>query len=719
MLFLALLTQLSTRQAFAPLPFPGSGAEADRALARACPAWTSTARASLVKAEDSLEQVARDRPTDPHGWLGLGCVRARLAFIGSLAHSGLVMGTGESWAIGSSRAFLRGLTADSANLDPVGGLAALVLNQEPQGSPPTDVVDAINRAVALGDSNSAVLRVCSEVDLDQGLDSLAAACSGRALRAGVDSTWHELMLARVAFRRADTVGGLERFLASVGAAGDSLARELIAWQLQWFVSPEQMEIWDSLPDDDQVEWVRNQLLERDVRDGQPEGSRLAEQFKRFDYVWSNFRLSLRRGYEAAARQMPAMPPGLEPVNTDEAILASPYPGAVAARMWRDYQRWQTVIDDRGVVWMRYGAPTKRVVWSCPPPCPIVREAWRYDIGGRSWILSFENEAFSGTVEATRLVTGVLGSYFCDLDVRRCGLTERSKLNAMILENHPGEQPSPGMRAAMEELRRDDYAAIRLATTTDDNSVRGDKAIATEAHLHRLWDPATGAPIALATYAMRLGDLATAKADSVTAATVTFAIRQFVADSGSWSETNVTRHLSLPRGHGKDAEVTGFLVTPSSPAVTDWSVVASQPDRLGRSYHLGGEGLEPGPLMISDLVLGSAAQGVAWQSSGQRVVLAPLDAIDLHQPMTLYYQVRSTVPHAAANTTVVLYRVAGDTVSAAPALQVVFHGAIRRGLNEVDNTVDVSRLEKGTYRLQVRIYAGPAALTERSTTLELR
>ncbi len=720
MLLVALLLQTGAADRLPAIDRPGTGAGVAAEVARVCPIAASLGDNALLQLERyEADSAAAGRSAA--AWVTLGCTRALLGLRNLLSHSGPLMVAGNSWTEGALRSLMRALELTPGDSAAARTLAILSLDQADLGRNAAAVDSALFQAVDAGIGDPVVLDACTALARRANDDGHLRTCAQRGLAAGRDSTWNDIALSRLAFRDADTSNGMELFLAAVAAARDSTSLDAVGWQLQWFMTPEQVDDWGALSDVDRVVWVRQQLIARDVRDGQPLGATLAEHFKRLDYAEANFGLDVPAKMRATMRTMPAVDVSLGRLpNNDSILLGTWNPGGVGARPMRDYLRWQSDLDDRAVVWMRYGKPTKRTFWSCPgDSCAIVREAWLYEIGDRRFIVNFENESFTGTSQPTRLVSGVLGEYFCDIDALRCGLTERSKLGAMVKTYHADDQGSPGLAAAIERVRAQDEAAIQLATTTDDNSVRGDKEIAAEAHLHRLWDPATGAPIALTTYALKLGDLVTGRQDSATVADVRFTVRQFVADSGSWSETNVTRHLTLPRGHAKNDELTGFLVTPSSPDVSDWSVVASQPDRLGRSYHLDDEGLEPGPLMISDLVLGSADQGVAWQSSGQRVTLAPLDNIDLHKPMTLYYQLRSTVAHPAANTTVVLYRMTGDSVAPAPALQVIFHGAIRPGLNEVENTVDVSRLEKGTYRLQVRVYAGPAALTERGTTLELR
>ncbi len=719
MLFLAFLLQTGSASRLPAIDRPGSGAGVAAELAGACPAAAALDDHALLQ----LESRQADAASSAHSaaaWAVLGCTRALLGQRNVLSHSGALMVAGNSWTEGALRSLVHALGLSPGDSSAARMLALLALDQTDLGRNEGAVDSAIFRSVDAGVGDPQVLDACGSLARKAGDDARVTMCAERDLVAGHDSTWNDVALSRLAFRNADTAKGIALFLAAVAAARDSAAVDAIGWQLQWWLTPEEIDEWTALGDVARVVWVRQQLVSRDVRDGQPLGATLAEHFKRLDYAEAHFGLDVPAMMRSSMQTMPAVDVTLGGLtNNDSILLGTGAPGDVAARPMRDYLRWQIDLDDRAVVWMRYGKPTRRVFWSCPgADCDIEREAWLYEIGDRRFIVNFENESFTGTSQPTRLVSGVLGDYFCDIDALRCGLTARSKLGASVRTYHPDDLGSPGLAAAIERVRAQDQDAIQLATTTDDNSVRGDRNVATEAHLHRLWDPASGAPIALTTYALKLGELSTTRVDSMTVAPIMFTLRQFVAESGSWSETSVTRRLSLPRHRTEDAELTGFLVTPSSPDVTDWSVIASQPDRLGRSYQLNGAALEPGPLMISDLVLGSAEQAVAWQSSGQRVALAPLDAIDRAKPMTLYYQLRSAAPHADANTTVALYRVSGDSVDPRPALQVVFHGPVRQGLNEVDNTVDVTRLEQGAYRLQVLVYAGPAALTERSTTLAL-
>ena len=286
-------------------------------------------------------------------------------------------------------------------------------------------------------------------------------------------------------------------------AHDSVSRLEVDWHLQWFLTPIEMSSWRLQQDTARGAWLRDQLIKRDVKDGQPLGARVAEHFKRLDYVEQNFRLEIPDRARQGLRTGPAvMDNGNTPLNPDTLILAQEDAATLNARMWRDYARWQTDFDDRGVVWMRFGAPEKRIPYTCPRDCIEVREAWLYHIDGKPLLLDFENEGYDGTVEATRLVTGVLGNYFCGLDAYRCMLTGLSTAEFYAKQASNGKPVSLFlMPEQVDAVREDDRHSIEFATTHDDNSVRGDANLRIVSNLHRLWDPISTEPIALVTWAL--------------------------------------------------------------------------------------------------------------------------------------------------------------------------------------------------------------------------
>jgi hypothetical protein len=131
------------------------------------------------------------------------------------------------------------------------------------------------------------------------------------------------------------------------------------------------------------------------------------------------------------------------------------------------------------------------------------------------------------------------------------------------------------------------------------------------------------------------------------------------------------------------------------------------------------GLTGGAVELSDLVLGAEAQGVTWNFHNVEIPLAPTNAVDRKAIVSLYYQIRSTEPRAGLRTVLAIYRVDGGVVRDSAAFQVTYDQVVREGINEIAPSLDVSRLDRGTYRLEVRLLdAQDRVIARRAAPLEL-
>jgi hypothetical protein len=221
-----------------------------------------------------------------------------------------------------------------------------------------------------------------------------------------------------------------------------------------------------------------------------------------------------------------------------------------------------------------------------------------------------------------------------------------------------------------------------------------------------------------TYGMPIKELKVQENDGRRTAVVDLELRQWDPTTDKWRDTSMAKHFTLPDTNLKRPNIVGFTIVGSSPGVAAWSLVATQPDqRRGRSFDVSTPGLSPGAIALSDLVVGSEAQGLTWNFHNAEIPLAPTGSVDRRTPISLYYQVKSDQARADLKITVALYRT--DVSAREAALQVSFDQAVQRGINELAPTIDVSRLEKGGYRLEVRVAdATGTILTRRSTNLGL-
>jgi hypothetical protein len=726
MLLLLAALQVPPMQNFQEINRPGTFADLRGSVEHACGITEKLDVKAMLDREFKAAWDVHGSNVSADKWLTLGCARADLAGERSPSSPGPLMDGGNSWAQGAERVMQEVLKQRPGDARAAEVLGLLALDDNDPDNLKTASASVV-AAVAHGVATAGALRACADLAAQTHAEGASRVCSEKALRAGYDSTWHLLRLAQLAFRGVDSVQGNKLFILAVSVARDSFARQEVDWHLQWFLTPGERKEWSTVADSARAPWLRDKIMSRDVRDGQPLGARLAEHFGRLEYVEANFRLTVSRRTREALRTGPNMDELATPGN-DTAIRSACNAGMIEAVEWRFYPRWQTDFDDRGVVWMRYGAPEKRI--RSNPSCELggeqpknAREAWLYEIDGQRLLLSFEYEKYSGSVEATRLVEGVLGTYFCDVDVKRCGMTALSTAHAFASSDAKNVTAPSSDFVTPEDvlhLHQEDREYISVATTKDDNSPRGEQTIALVSRLHRLWDPLSSVPIALVTYALPIKDLSVQQHDGERTTVVRFELRQWDPTLEQWRDTSFARHFIVPDTNMKRPNLVGSIAVATTPGVSAWSVVATQSDqRRGRSYDVNTSGLPGGSLVLSDLVLGAEAQGLIWNFHNVEIPLAPTAVLDRKLSVSLYYQIKSDVARADLRTTAALYKVEDGVAKDSAALQVTYDQAVREGINEVAPQLDVSRLDRGSYSLEVRLTdAGGTVVARRRVMLEL-
>ena len=718
-------------------------AATNTAIRASCPHSAPEDRGALLETESARSAVVRRGRATASDWHALGCARALLYAADVIAREGVLMSLGDSWHKGATRSLLEALALEPGHAASAELLGELAL-AENHPAEQERIGQALGSAAELGARGAMTLRGCAEFNRRAGDRQVAARCGELALEAGVDSTWQLVHLAWLRFVAADTTEGQRLFHRAVATARDSASWAPIVWQLRWFLEPEEEAEWSALPDSLRTSWVRDRFTMRDVRDGRAPGSRMAEHFARLAYADSAFRRGLHRS-QWERFQFASTPDN--PLGYGW-VAKWVEPGVVPAQPWRFYLGRHPGFDDRAAVWMRWGRPETRIPWSggmylsattsarptgycasglveheipeygiqlCHPSGSHhnVREAWLYRLDGGGLLVHFEGEQFDGSAEATRLVAGVLGSYLCDIDSRRCSMTNRATATPSIPTFPPLNPETVG------QLRLEDEAMLELATTTDDNAVRGEHPIATVATLARVWDPRSGAQLAVVPYAVKVGDVAREEDSTGVTATIALTLRQWDGRQGSWQETDAVRRLRLPARLRGKSHLTGYLVVPTTPSVSAWSLVASQgADRRGRAWQVDTRSLDSGPLVLSDLILGATSQGQTWHTTGGTdVPLGPLGAFDRNEPLTVYWQVQSTTVREDATIRVALVRVTPREEREALALE--FAARIGAGLTELQRLVGIERLDDGEYRLEVTVTDADGTVARRSARLLVR
>jgi hypothetical protein len=567
------------------------------------------------------------------------------------------MSAGTSWAQGAINVMLEalGMRRDQ----PVAAeVLAILAMRAAEPSPRDAIAAAIRDAVTAGLSTPAVLRACTELALRREDTAGSRHCADEALSRGLDSTWQLLRLARLDARAHDSGAAQQLFERAAATAHDSFSRAEIDWHLQWFLSPEERRQWLALPDSGRGPWVHDRLVERDVRDGQGQGARLAEHFNRLEYVEANFRLDVPQVLRNTLRTC----------------------------CLREYIRWQLDFDDRGVVYMRFGPPDLKAADA---------GVWKYVIDGRPMFLEFIEEEFDGSSGDTRLDVGKMGPWWCSIDAERCFLYNLSQTPHGFTEE---------MRA---KLVAEDRAFVAEATTGDDNSPRGIPPIDLVSRVHRLWDPVTGAPIALVSYAIGIQNLGFMTDSDHAVSAVTLRVRQWASGAKSLLDSTVAQGLEWPLPSSGKRYATGYLVVNSSERASGWSVTVQQSRAdlvtgSGRAWETGRPPLTDGWLGLSDLVLGVAGQGVVVNTGPRQILLAPLNTVTARDTVHLYYQVRADSLRNGMHTSVEIYSLDRPSTDKRPQLQIESTESMQPGLHEVDRTLLLTNLATGRYRLELSI-----------------
>jgi len=715
----ALLVVLAMAIVLMPPSEVHAQADAGTGLRRSvCDSVSALRPSDLLERERLATYDLSRRGGAPGYWRELGCVRSGLNAAGYKGREGVLMISGTTWHQGAINAYLQALSVDHADAMTHSKLGQLILDDWYADSL-RSVGRAILRGAATGAADAQALRACTVAAYWAKDRPTVKGCATYGLARGNDSSSHYLALARVAAAEEDTSETTTAFDFAVRTATFAADRYAIRWHLQWFLSPTEQAEVDSVDGAEFVRRIRDAVARRDVRDGRAVGARLVEHFHRLEYAESRFAMKRPKAERERLRSLPATVLIPDDVADDlrtrrirygesgdvyDPIPVSPRDRhSVPALGWRDYPRWQVDLDDRGIVHLRYGSPDERIPRM---GAFTAREVWMYRIDGEKLLVHFESEAFTGSVEATRLVTGVLGEYLCDVDVVRCALTSNTR--TLTPE-------------ALGQLKLQDREDLVTATTQDDNSARHASHVRLLANAYSLWRPSDRSVVTVMPYAIRVSDLGTLPGDSLL---MPIQLRASTLDGGTGGrrDSAITRRLRVPPRAGPDSYVTGTITLPGTRGLSAWSLSLSQDsERGGRYYDEQHAPLSDGPLVMSDIVLGAASQQLSWRDGDLVLPLAPLQGFLRKEPVGLYVQLQSATANAdGVAIEVIIAEPATTTRPRRVALTIGLRRELPAGLTEIQQELDISRLEAGTYELEITVrHAASGGSDRRSARLTIR
>lgn len=235
-------------------------------------------------------------------------------------------------------------------------------------------------------------------------------------------------------------------------------------------------------------------------------------------------------------------------------------------------------------------------------------------------------------------------------------------------------------------------------------VRGLPAIALEARLVRMWDPTDRAPLALVSYAWRRGDV---RADG----------GQVALTLNTWSAARRGGAASL----WPASEPRAILTVAGDDALSAWTLVVQQDGaRLGRTGEDGGQGIVPGPLRLSDLVVEDSLEGTDAVLGTEAIRFAPTTAVSRGRQVPLVFQRLAERAFPGARTTIAIHRARPGGREPVAALTVSFDTPVPEGLSFTRHAFDMRRLDRGEHDLEITVHdAATNTRIVRSTRIMLR
>ena len=715
----------------------------DAALQRLCDALISTRRAELLndkgeatKARDLLERVVGERPQWPVAWYGLGVARLQVARTGGLSRSGALHPVGVSNEAGAGYALVRSLELDSTFV-----LAAEALAM---ASVPREGASRVGERVAMLERVERLLSPAARYQA--GVVAVTAKNGPAAVRflTPIQGTPDRpnglaaIVLARARYQAGNPQAGRAALLAGAADASPA-ARSAYRKELAWVAEPSELAAWDSLPSAQASAWLGDFWARRDVRDARPDGARLIEHYARMEYAFEVFQrvvpqvgvqknagMAFAMDYEVDDQMMRG---AVQAVGlSDEADIgvqrfATDAMGMGPNSPFRAFRTTQTLIDDRGVIWIRHGKPTK----IARTADGVALEAWRYDRPEGSLVLQYREESFDGQAGASVLVPSLVTAnplqrdQLCSVDQSLCTVNAdpRSGMALMCggVPCDPKQNPSLerfrsdaklNSTARIQRLNRNGLDAITEATTTDDNARPFARAFAPTVQIYGLDRASGGAGRAVVAFAVPGTQLEyTTPPEAGGRAVYPLRVEVMLSrrSDGTRFDLDTLRRFATAAPLAGEQYLTGLVELPVAPGRYVATVVLSQGD-LGSIARLG-EVVVPSSraaLSVSDIVLGREGSGVRWQSGASAVPLHPLNAYPKGGTAEVYYQLAGLTTGTRYTSRLELFD--GDDDPKKPArLSIAFETTATSERAEVSRSLGLQNIAPGRYRVRLTVRGG--------------
>ncbi|MGE5091310.1 MAG: hypothetical protein ACM3OH_03990 [Bacillota bacterium] len=689
----------------------------------------SLATLPLSALQDSLAALDEAVYRAPHAaasWQALAMVKLELSRRGATVKASMHQSDGESWRHGALVALGRSLAADSTWKPAAAALADLLVATGQDELEPA--VQRAARAAASANAGPDAWLAIARMHRGLGHSDSAVASLRRYVQAGGDTGVAALETARAleAFGLRDSaVATYEYGAVRAGPAGRLLYRADVGW----VATPAELAGFDSTTPATLGPWIRDFWRRRDVTALRPEGERLAEHLRRWNYVHEHFRIVGRtEGAQfsdnpggTGAGEDPALA-GDDPVSGDNlGAMGTISPDAMSL-----IEGGRRVLDDRGIVYMRHGEPDKRASWGGGSAalnvhgCVVANESWLYALPTGSLLLHFCSSRRLGSTAATTLVAmlplyhdliearGALDGRYQRLANSLQDIATRQQMNSFNSRSGGAIPPldltgiiNPNLIRTMRETGQ---RQIATALRTDTYVQRYERSLEPVVQLYAVGQPGGSDGRLLVVFAIPGDRLAPETRPGVSGVIYPLSIRTIAVGPTGLDvfHRDTTRYFHVAAPLEAGAYLNGLLEMPMPAGRHDVRVLFTQPGSkaaaaAGRDAMTLGDSSS---LAISDLIAGREGGGLVWAHGGDPIPLNPLDVYSPSSTMELYYDVSGMVPGRRYRTSIALSNPFG--LAAGDQVQVSFEDRASAATQRVRRSLDLRTLKGGQYRLVLTV-----------------
>ncbi|HET8649674.1 MAG TPA: GWxTD domain-containing protein [Gemmatimonadales bacterium] len=679
---------------FAPVPLLGQGPPAPDACDSAASAEPddalAAARQLIARGESCDDQSAFAHALDRLGtelfrreapaeaWYLAARARFALAQRGAIARTGPHLTLGMSYAQGAVAALREALRQDSTYAPAATLLANTELRRLARVDDDADA-ELIRRASGAGaDADLLLSRMRREIDWR--IPDSALALVDRAFASGADSALVELERARALLMLGRLADGAAAWLDGLASAMSDSARAAYQRDLAWVATDREMETFDSVmaePPAARRAWGAEFWERRGAADFRSAAERLADHEERVRFALREFAVRDRnRDYNKAM----------------------------------GYHSDQHLIDDRGIVYIRHGPPT-RIIRSGENAflkCPVY--SWLYDAGPDRGLVVHFRPYFSLMISPRRFCAYhdfklVPGGVWVDRNVWQ--IAKYDSLYARWLgERRPTVRRRLGRQVVAEDLDR-----MVLAVTTDADPHRFARELHGVVRSYGLSDPSR-ILVAFSLPPDGLGLVGHGASEAIPLRLRVTALPR----EGSAVTLDTTILYDASRHLRPDQWLVGYVELPAPGAHYEVRTLMTGADPSAGSFHIQPAvevpATMPGQPTVSALVLGTAASELRWPTLAGGFPLSPLDGYKVGSDVELFLEVHGLPAGAAADVELSL---APTTAPRREAVQLRSTEHAKGTTLTVRRSLSLAKVKPGLYilRAEVRLPDGQSISREQT------